>query len=329
MYKYINNIKYIQYIDKNVKKYKKGKISMENEKVLEDIEYEVFKDFSKKMEPTTKHDYLSKVILFKKFLQDKELVYANKEDCKKFIDYVQTIYKKSTCEKIYSYLHSFYNYLKKEEYIEINPFRYVEKPTVSRIKSKDDVLSIPEINKLIDTLYKLNIRDKTIIVFLITTGCLLNELVSLKWKDLMVDDKDNYYVRLGKKKKERIVKLHPYCFRLIEEYRHYSLLPEVIMPTEDFVFTTQKSNYITDRNVRLIVRKALDLAGLSNYSAKDFRHSFAAISLRLGADEEDVKNQLGWSDKYYAIRYKYVLNFVDSQSVDYLIDNDEILINTK
>lgn len=114
----------------------------------------------------------------------------------------QIIYKKSTCEKIYSYLHSFYNYLKKEEYIEINPFRYVEKPTVSRIKSKDDVLSIPEINKLIDTLYKLNIRDKTIIVFLITTGCLLNELVSLKWKDLMVDDKDNYYVRLGKRKKK-------------------------------------------------------------------------------------------------------------------------------
>jgi site-specific recombinase XerD len=145
----------------------------------------------------------------------------------------------------------------------------------------------------------------------------------------MVDDKDNYYVRLGKGKKERIVKLHPYCFKLIEEYRRYSLLPEVIMPTEEFVFTTQKSNHITDRNVRLIVRKALDMAGLSSYSAKDFRHSFAAISLRLGADEEDIKNQLGWSDKYYAIRYKYVLNFVDSQSVDYLIDKDDFLINKK
>ena len=46
-------------------------------------------------------------------------------------------------------------------------------------------------------------------------------------------------------------------------------------------------------------------------------------------DEEDVKNQLGWSDKYYAIRYKYVLNFVDSQSVDYLIDKDDFLINKK
>lgn len=302
---------------------------MNSEKVLEDIEYEVFKSFSKKLEPTTRHDYLSKVILFRRFLDDKELVYANKEDCKKFIEYVQTIYKKSTCEKIYSYLHSFYNYLKKEEYIDINPFRYVEKPVVTRMKNKDDVLSIDEINKLIDALYKLNSRDKTILVFLITTGCLLNELVDLKWKDLMVDDKDNYYVRLGKGKKERIVKLHPYCFKLIEEYRRYSLLPEVIMPTEEFVFTTQKSNHITDRNVRLIVRKALDMAGLSSYSAKDFRHSFAAISLRLGADEEDIKNQLGWSDKYYAIRYKYVLNFVDSQSVDYLIDKDDFLINKK
>lgn len=55
---------------------------MSNEKVLEDIEYEVFNFFSKKLEPSTRHDYLSKVILFRKFLDDKELVYANKEDCK-------------------------------------------------------------------------------------------------------------------------------------------------------------------------------------------------------------------------------------------------------
>ncbi|HSQ87926.1 tyrosine-type recombinase/integrase [Romboutsia sp.] len=296
---------------------------------LDDYEYEVFKKFSKKLNPTTKHDYLSKITTFKEFIQGKELFYADKEDCTKFIENVKENYAKSTSEKIYSYLHSFYNFLKKEEYIEINPFRYVEKPEVTRIKTKDDVLSIQEINKLIDILYKLNIRDRVIIVFLVTTGCLLNELVNLKWKDLMVDDKNNYYTKLGKGRKERIVKLHPYCFKLIEDYRNYSGLPDIITPTEEFVFTTQKSNSITDRNVRLIVRKALDLAGLSQYSAKDFRHSFAAISLRLGADEVDIKNQLGWSDKYYAIRYKYVLNFVDSESIDYIIKKDNISINKK
>lgn len=35
---------------------------MNNEKILEDIEYEVFKAFSRKLEPNTKHDYLSKII---------------------------------------------------------------------------------------------------------------------------------------------------------------------------------------------------------------------------------------------------------------------------
>lgn len=201
---------------------------MFNTKVLDDNEYEIFQDFSKKQNPNTRHDYLSKVILFKEFIEKKELIEADKYDCQKFVNYIKEQYAKSTCEKIYSYLHSFYNYLLKEEYIDINPFRYVEKPVVTRMKNKDDVLSIQEINQLLDTLHKLNIRDRIIIVFLVTTGCMLNELVNFKWKDLIVDEKDNYYVRLGKNRKERIVKIHPYCFKLIEDYRNYSGLDEII-----------------------------------------------------------------------------------------------------
>lgn len=302
---------------------------MENTNVLNENEFEIFNQFAQKLNPSTKHDYLSKIILMKVYLKEKDLLEVTKYDCNEFIEYIKDRYAKSTCEKIYSYLHSFYNFMNKKEYIEINPFTYVKKPEVSRIKTKEDVLSIQEINQLVEILPKLNIRDRVIMIFLATTGCLLNELVNLKWKDLMMDDKNNTYVRLGKGKKERVVKLHPYCFKLIEDYRDYSGLPELILPSDEFVFTTQKSNSITDRNVRLIVKKALDLAGLPQYSAKDFRHSFAAISLRLGANEEDIKNQLGWSDKYYAIRYKYVLNFVDSESVDYLMSNDHLSINNK
>ena len=302
---------------------------MENTTILTDKEFEIFNQFSQKLNPNTKHDYLSKIVLMKAFLEEKDLLEVTKYECNEFIDYVKDKYAKSTCEKIYSYLHSFYNFMNKKKYIEINPFTYVKKPEVSRIKTKDDVLSVQEINKLVEILPKLNIRDRVIMIFLATTGCLLNELVNLKWKYIIMDEKNNTYVRLGKNKKERVVKLHPYCFKLIEDYRDYSGLSEVILPTNDFVFTTQKSNSITDRNVRLIVKKALDYAGLSQYSAKDFRHSFAAISLRLGADEEDIKKQLGWSDKYYAIRYKYVLNFVDSESVDYIMNNDHLSINNK
>ncbi|MBQ3423425.1 MAG: tyrosine-type recombinase/integrase [Romboutsia sp.] len=302
---------------------------MEDSNILNDIEFNIFNKFSQKLNPNTKNDYLSKIILMKVYLEGKELLEVTKYDCNDFIDYIKDKYAKSTCEKIYSYLHSFYNFMYKYRYIEVNPFTYVKKPEVSRIKTKDDVLSIQEINQLVSILPQLNIRDRVIMIFLATTGCLLNELVNLKWKDFMVDEKNNIFVRLGKNKKERVVKVHPYCFKLIEDYRNYSGLSETIFPSDEFVFTTQKSNSITDRNVRLIVKKALDLAGLPQYSAKDFRHSFAAISLRFGADEEDIKNQLGWSDKYYAIRYKYVLNFVDNESMDYSISKEDLDINKK
>lgn len=302
---------------------------MENNHILTNEEFEIFQKFSIKMTPNTKKDYLSKVILFKEVIKVDNILDVTKDDCKNFIEFIEDEYALSTCEKIFSYLHSFYAYMKREKYIEINPFTFVKKPIVTREKGKKDVLSIQEINQLIDSLHKLNARDRLIMVFLVTTGCLLNELVKVKWKDLIVDENDNFYVRIGQGKKERVVKLHPYCFKLIESYRYFSGLSEVIIPTDDYIFTTQKSQSITDRNVRLIVKKAFDIAGLPQYSAKDLRHSYVAISLMLGADKEDIKKQLGWSDKYYAIRYKHVLNFVDSESIDYLLEKDNFKLNKK
>lgn len=295
---------------------------------LSDYENEIFREFSKKLKVYTRNDYLNKIILLKSILkEDKDLFNVDIEDCKLFMEHINSTYNKSTCEKIYSYLHSFYNFLKKENYIDTNPFRFIKKPAVSRIKTKDDVLSFDEVNKLISILPQLNIRDRAIIIFLVTTGCLLSEVVNLKWKDLIVDETDNYFCKIGQGKRERIIKMHPYSWELIIKYRLDMGLSEIIEATDDFIFKSRVKESITDRNVRIIVKKALELAGLNNYSAKDFRHSFATFCLRLGALEEDVKNHLGWSDKYYAIRYKYVLNFVDSNAANLIIDTNKLDIN--
>ncbi len=297
--------------------------------ILSEKEFEIFQIFSIKMAPATKKDYLSKIILFKEKSNVESLLEVTKNECDDFIVFIEEEFATSTCEKIFGYLHSFYAFMKKEKYIELNPFSFVKKPIVTREKSKKDVLSIQEINQLIDSLEKLSARDRLIMVFLVTTGCLLNELVKVKWKDLIVDEENNFYIKLGEGKKERVVKLHPYCFKLIENYRYFCDLSEIIIPSDDYIFITQKSQYITDRNVRLIVKKAFDIAGLPQYSARDLRHSYAAISLMLGADKEDIQKQLGWSDKYYAIRYKNVLNFVDSESIDYILGKDNFKLNKK
>ena len=178
----------------------KGDIK-ENNQILTNEEFEIFQKFSIKMTPNTKKDYLSKVILFKEVIKVDNILDVTKDDCKNFIEFIEDEYALSTCEKIFSYLHSFYAYMKIEKYIEINPFTFVKKPIVTREKGKKDVLSIQEINQLIDSLHKLNARDRLIMVFLVTTGCLLNELVKVKWKDLIVDENDNFYVRIGQGKK--------------------------------------------------------------------------------------------------------------------------------
>lgn len=298
---------------------------MRESKVLNEFEYEVFKIFCRNFAPLTKNQYLIKLDLFKEFLNNKDLIYATKEDCQNFMEYLKSIYTKSTCEKIFSYLHSFYNFLKKEMHIKSNPFRYVEKPNVSRIKTKDDVFSIDEIDSLIKTLDKVRLRDKSIVIFLVTTGCLVNELVSVKWSDLSVDYEDNFYLKLGKNKKERIVKAHPSCVECLLKYKEEK---NIVDFPDEFIFTTQKKESITDRNVRIIVRKILDKAGFPTNSSKDFRHSFAAISLRLGADYYDLKKQLGWRNTNNVLRYQYVLNFVgdsfdDKDSTDYFISGKE------
>jgi len=288
--------------------------------MLEDFEYEVFNNFSVKMNPNTKYDYFSKLVQFKKFIGGKNFVYVDKYDCEKFMEFVKKTYAKSTSEKVYSYLHSYFNYLNRENYVKINPFRSIEKPTVTRIKNKDDVLNIEEINKLLSIVPKLKVRDRAIIVCLITTGCLLNELVNLKWKDIHKDPNGEVYIKLGKGRKERSMLIHPYLLFTLEEYRASLGLGENIDNCDSFIFTTQKSDFITDRNVRIIVRKALDMAELPQYSARDFRHSYAAINLMFGLDEEELKNKLGWSDKHYAQRYKYVLNFMSDGKVDNIIE---------
>lgn len=292
--------------------------------MLSNYEKELFEKFSGKFTKQTKFEYLSKIEAFKDMLSsDSDLLSATKEDCNKFMLYVNDNYATSTSEKIYSYIHSFYVFLLKEGLIEFNPIHYVEKPTVSRIKTKDNVMSFQEMNQLIKVVVNLCARDKAIITLLITTGGMLSEVSNVKWCDLVLDTEDNKYCKLGKGKNTRVVKLHPKAFDYIVEYRRELDLPEEIIPTDDYIFVSKHKNKakITDRTIQNILKNALGRADLQNYSAKDLRHTFASFCLYLGADTKLVKEQMGWHNKNQAITYKYAINFVDSKAIDYITDN--------
>ena len=98
---------------------------MDEIKILTNEELGLYDEFSLSFNPKTKKDYLLKIIQFKKFLEGKDLLDVNKEDCQKFMCSIRETYAKSTSEKIYSYIHSFYSFLQRNKHIEINPFSFV------------------------------------------------------------------------------------------------------------------------------------------------------------------------------------------------------------
>lgn len=293
--------------------------------MLSEYEEKLFEEFSKGFIKQTKQDYLTQINRFKESLPPNvELLKITPSECAKFISQMATVYSTSTCEKIYSYLHSFYEFLKEQNLVERNAFSSVKKPYVSRIKSKDNVMSFDEMNHLIEVVKGLEARDRAIITFLITTGCTLSEVAHIRWCDFMIDEGDNAYCKLGKNANERTIKLHPSAFNYILEYRGELGLPSSITPSTDYIFVSKRNNKqnITDRTIQNIVSKAFERAGLTQYSAKDLRHTFASFCLYLGMDKEEVKEQMGWYDKHQAIRYKYVVNFIDSKAIDTLVENN-------
>ena len=58
---------------------------MDEIKILTNEELGLYDEFSLSFNPKTKKDYLLKIIQFKKFLEGKDLLDVNKEDCQKFM----------------------------------------------------------------------------------------------------------------------------------------------------------------------------------------------------------------------------------------------------
>lgn len=284
-------------------------------KMMTEEEKAYFLDFSSKMKKNTKKDYLDKLNELKQYIK-KDLKNLKIEEAKDYFEEIEDKYAKSTREKIYSYFHSFYQYLLDKDLILENPLEKIEKTRVTREKNRDSVMSISEVKYLLDELEKISIRDRAIIETLIFTGCIVSEIPEIRWSDLEVDEKQNYFISLGRLRRRRILKVKK---RLFDTYEKYALMlgfNPVFEQREDRLFAGQGRKSITDRTVRIIVKKVMKSIKLEKYSARDLRHTFAALALYAGTPEEEVSRQLGWSAKNYGIRYKYVLNLIDDTSID-------------
>ena len=161
------------------------------------------------------------------------------------------------------------------------------------------VMSAEEIKSLIDTVK--NIKHRTIIMLLYSSGLRVSEISHLKITD--IDSKSmRIKVVQGKGSKDRYTLLSQ---QVLVELRAYY----IIYKPKEYLFNGEGiGRPISVRSIQRLVQKALIQLGLDskNYTVRTIRHSFATHLVDNGTDLHTVKELLGHSSLQTTMRYMHL-----------------------
>jgi integrase/recombinase XerC len=205
--------------------------------------------------------------------------------------------KKASIARKLAALRTFFQFLVREEIVELNPAKLVATPRLE--KKLPTHLSIEEAIRFIespDPETELGKRDRAMLELMYATGVRVAELTTLNVAD--VDLHNRLILVTGKRRKQRIV---PFGDPAAEAIRGYLQVREKFLVNapvskrdEEALFLNYQGTRITTRSVGRMVEKYIRLcAGMHNISPHALRHSFATHLLDSGADLRDIQELLG------------------------------------
>ena len=148
------------------------------------------------------------------------------------------------------------------------------------------VLEMPDMQNIY------GIRDRAVLEVLYASGIRVSELVSLDIDDISWSKK--LIKVLGKRNKERLALLSDITLHYVKVYINESRLSLLKEKKTKALFLNSRGDRLTDRSIRNIVKKYIEMAAISkNASPHTFRHSFATHMLDNGADLRTVQELLG------------------------------------
>ena len=221
---------------------------------------------------------------------DKKSQNITENNIRRYIEYLFDVdRKRTTINRKISTIRSFFNFLKRDDYIEKNPAKEIVSAKARR--KLPDFLTIDEMNNLLNNMKEediLDLRNKLIFELLYATGLRVSELVNLKKKK--IDFSNNNIRIIGKGNKERILPVTSNLKRLFKKYfkkRKYN---------SDYVFLSTNGNKLYARDIRRIIKKVIkNMSMFKDITPHTIRHSFASHLLENGADLRMVQELLGHS----------------------------------
>jgi integrase/recombinase XerC len=245
------------------------------------------------------------VVSYERSLRDFEAYFKNRDDQLSWEsvdsdiirDWMESLMDKgdmaTTVNHCLSAVRSFFRFALARGLVQKDPSHVVKGP--KKQKPLPHFIRENEMDRLIDidemwgTTYE-DVRARTLIIILYSTGIRLAELVGLNTDD--VDFVSRQLKVTGKRDKQRII---PFGEELEKTLRDYIALRNQTVggPTEALL-TSEKGDRITRWQVERVVKKCLSqVTTQKKRSPHVLRHSFATAMLNNGAGLESVRKLLG------------------------------------
>ena len=205
-----------------------------------------------------------------------------------------------TFSRILSTLRTFYKFLHTEGVIDDVVLNEVKSyPSPKYQKSIPTFLSIDQIFQVLDKINTdsklsdiIKLRNQSLIMLFFTSGLRLEELKSIKLKD--IDFSKKTIMVVGKGSKERLANFDSDTKDLMIEYlTSLEKYPLVKTNFNNNLFVNEKNKNLSRYNIQYLVMKNLKTLTLNSYGPHVLRHSFATHLLNSGVGLSAIKSLLG------------------------------------
>jgi len=244
---------------------------------------------------TTK-SYKTDINQYFEFIDNKNKKYYEVGEFVKYLN--KTNYAKSSINRKIASINNFFEWY--EENNKLEKIKFIKTKYIKQDKKLPDVLTSSYINRLLSNLpvdNPKNVRDRTIIELLYSSGLRVSELTNLKINDF----KRNKSIKvLGKGNKTRILPITNEAYKFINLWIEKNRSFYENDKSNDFLFIGVRGSKISDREIQRIVKSSL---GTFPHS---IRHSFATHLLDGGADLRVVQEMLGHVDPSTTQIYTHV-----------------------
>ncbi len=272
---------------------KLGNKKYQNQIINEYIEYlDSIRGYSKNTIIAYKTDLLN-------YFQFINTYNKNYYDIEKYIQQLsKNKYKKTTINRKINTIINFLKWCKSYKNINIKEIKNIK--NLRTEKKLPTVLTSSYINKLLDSIpisTPKDVRDRSIIELLYSSGLRLSELTNLKLNDI----KNNQSIKVtGKGNKVRILPMTNKAYKILDLWINTYRSNYEIKESENYIFLGVRGKKISEREIQRIVKLRL---GTFPHS---IRHTFATHLLDGGADLRVVQEMLGHNDPSTTQIYTHV-----------------------